>query len=239
MIEVHFFHGFLGSPQDWQPVVRGIKNQEPFSFHFHNLYADYKKLGERASFFSWSEMKQDSLKQSDSCFKIFVGYSLGGRLALHLPPSLYDRLLLVGSQVNCSEDKQARKLWEQSWQDKASVLTPEEWMKEWNRLSIFKNDKKRPKRNYSSEELISWSQLMKTWSIRLQQNFTDLLQAQREKIFWGCGGLDYKYLDFRGQLLSLIGEEHIVEFPDAGHGVIFDQPQLISQWIEGQVKNVI
>lgn len=100
-LNVFFLHGFLGRPSDWDriqaklPVAEGLR--------FFNL--DYFKnplLDPKNSLSSWADHFINWIETQSGLHdrNILVGYSLGGRLALHAlekKPGLWHRLVLIST----------------------------------------------------------------------------------------------------------------------------------------------
>ena len=104
-VDIIFLHGFLGVPSDWNGVVECLK----FEFEdsevkptYHVLdYFNQPKLSPRNSFENVAGEFVNVIESiTTSSRRVLVGYSLGGRLALHIfekNPGLFERLVCVST----------------------------------------------------------------------------------------------------------------------------------------------
>lgn len=228
-IEFHFFHGFLGNPSDWEFVVRELERQGVSACVLHNLSHDFTKLDkEKLSFASWAEQKTAQLNQSNRA-KFLVGYSLGGRLAMHLPASCFNKALFIGSHPGLTEGKQARKISDEAWLHKLETLEPAEWLDKWNQQNVFLNDSVRPPRTLEHIGLVG--EMLWRWSLARQEIQDEHLRAYAEQIFWCCGERDVKFSGLIPRMKSLLPDSHVFTIADSGHGVLFDQPERLAHEI--------
>ncbi len=118
MVVIHVFHGFLGSPRDFQ-----FLNGPGISLH-----DVYKEVPQTA--------KGD----------ILIGYSMGGRLAMDLgKKNGFRKLILINAHPGIVDDKEreVRSLWEEEVLERLKI--PATFLSWWNELPLFKYDK--PLRN--------------------------------------------------------------------------------------------
>ena len=92
-----FLHGFLGTPQDFHPVLKNIHiPYQALTLPGHcNKPLDLEKFEEEIPFKS-----------------TLVGYSLGGRIAMHLAkkyPEKIKKLIIVSAAPGLYEPRDARK----------------------------------------------------------------------------------------------------------------------------------
>ena len=124
--EWHFYHGFLGEPCDWQEVVNQLEIQ---GLKSENNYLESRNLQ-----------------------KILVGYSMGGRLLMHLKPSLFSKAFLIGSHPGLSQGRDRRQDRDRYWAEMLENGKANEWLETWNNQEVFANDKIRPQRIIEGRE---------------------------------------------------------------------------------------
>ncbi len=132
-IEIHFLHGNLGSPQDWQPVLRGLSHYpvKPVAWHLWDSMEPFE---------TWAGHSLAKMPQQGS---ILVGYSLGARLALHLlnaaPPGHFRSAILISPHpgLTGSAERESRLLADQAWGQRCLNLPWEEFWAAWNAQAVF------------------------------------------------------------------------------------------------------
>ncbi|MES2526863.1 MAG: alpha/beta fold hydrolase [Bdellovibrionota bacterium] len=110
---IRVFHGFLGSPRDFE----FLKGED---VTLHNLYEETPVTN-----------------ASD----ILVGYSMGGRLAMELAKKNgFKKLILINSHPGLLDDKEreVRSAWEEEVLER--LTDPQSFLSWWNGLPLFKND---------------------------------------------------------------------------------------------------
>ncbi len=222
---IHFFHGFLGEPKDWEDVVRGLDLQA--EIHCHSLLSDFKGQ----TFSQWAQAKK---KEYDLLGgrHFFVGYSLGGRLLMHLDLEPSNKVLLIGSHPGLIEGHEKRLLSDQSWIEKSHQISKEDWLEQWNGQEVFQKDQIRPKRSFSNESFLTWMKILSQWSLAKQERRDAWLKEHASQVYWCCGENDKKFEELKKKRLQpILPQDHLFSLPGAGHGVIFDAPGGVARLI--------
>ncbi len=110
---IRVFHGFLGSPSDFQ-FLDGDK------VILHDLYEEVPNTS-----------AQDTL----------IGYSMGGRLAMELAKrNGFQKLILINAHPGLQDDKEkeGRRIWEDEVLER--LTDPKSFLTWWNELPLFKAD---------------------------------------------------------------------------------------------------
>ena len=114
MVVIRVFHGFLGSPSDFQFLAgAGIV--------LHDLYREAPMT---------------------SASDILIGYSMGGRLAMELAKKNgFRKLILINSHPGLTDDKEReiRSLWEEEVLER--LVDPVTFLSWWNSLPLFRHDR--------------------------------------------------------------------------------------------------
>ena len=234
LLEIHFVHGFLGSPGDWEFIIKAMDLPDSVKIVRHDLLSDFLKMEKNSNpFFSWSRFKQKEWKNSSST-KFFVGYSLGGRLLLHLDPHCFRALFLIASHPGLSTARENRRIEDQRWAGKIKTFPWEIWLEEWNQQETFSQDKIRPDRRDKEIFKKEMGEILELWSLGRQQDRSAFIKQYRKKIYWTYGENDLKFKNLTESMEKLLPKSHIFETPDSGHGVLFDNPQILgkkfSEW---------
>lgn len=235
-LELHFFHGFLGGPEDWTPVIKNLK-AESVELISHNLLEDKMKFGSDLNLETWAQFKAKELN-SRSSNKVLVGYSLGGRQLMHLPHQCFEKAILLGAHPGLVDGHEERKRWDRNWVNKIETLSVDEWLVEWNSQPIFTADQARPGRAMSREDLCGYLEILTSFSLANQSEKDAELKKFSQKYIWACGERDKKYLSLVERLEQILPLENIYTIEQAGHGVIFENPEAVAKLISEVVKDV-
>lgn len=144
---VVFLHGFLGSQQDWQDITEQLQND------FHCISIDLPGHGDNQQQLAEQVLPTPGFKRCAELITTtlatlnvhryhLVGYSLGGRIALHIA-KLYPEQLLSLVLESChpglqsQADKIARKQNDAAWADKLSSMPISEFLKLWYQQAVF------------------------------------------------------------------------------------------------------
>jgi 2-succinyl-6-hydroxy-2,4-cyclohexadiene-1-carboxylate synthase len=203
-------HGFLGKPTDWD------------CFNLANL-----KAIDLFSSITWTHL-WDWAKQFNQVMlshperNILMGYSLGGRLALHAliqNPSLWRAGIIISAHPGLQnpEEKQKRLIQDREW---ANRFKTEDWqvlMKEWNNQAVlasgcFKFD--RLEADYSRENLASF---LEKGSVGYQDDLRVKIGQLPMPILWIVGQQDRKYQTLAQSLTFSHSQSKLLIFSEAGH----------------------
>ncbi len=224
-------HGFLGVPEDWSQVETHLR-LDNIPLEKINLLEDFQKL-DNSDFLTWARKIQQQF-QAAKGRRVFVGYSLGGRLLMHLNLMSEDKVVLLGSHPGLLEGKKEREQNDANWLKKGQNLTKHQWLQEWNKQDVFRNDSVRPIRDFTEEEFKCWLQVLSHWSLSKQELRDSWLKSFKKQVYWACGSSDKKFVELKeSRIKGLLPENHIFEIEDSGHGVIFDNPIHVAQIIQG------
>ncbi|QYJ88134.1 2-succinyl-6-hydroxy-2,4-cyclohexadiene-1-carboxylate synthase [Shewanella mesophila] len=136
-------HGFLGNKQDWQTLMPRL------SQHFYCVCLDLPGHGDSPSitldkpgFVQVSQVIEQTLAALNVSHFHLLGYSLGGRIALHIALLMPEKVLSMtleschyglDSQVSRSERLQN----DEQWDERLQHLTMTEFLTLWYRQAVF------------------------------------------------------------------------------------------------------
>ena len=183
-------HGFLGRPQDWHFL------QGPIQATFCPISLD-KIASPTAGLQEWGRHFNQQIPLQGSSPNILLGYSLGGRLALHAlinSPHLWQAAIIVSAHpgLKTREDKRDRLEHDHRW---AQRFLEEPWpalMDSWNSQSIFQGQRMDPRaetdycRQSLHEQLIGWS-------LGNQDDLSEAICTLFIPILWVVGERDLPY----------------------------------------------
>lgn len=115
-----FLHGFLGSPRDWDEVIRYLP-----SFFCEALSYPFRIPDDREA--------------------ILIGYSMGGRIALRYPHSKI--VISAHPGLKTSEEKAARLNYDSRWLELLTRLPLQTFLEQWYAQPLFDSLRSHPRFN--------------------------------------------------------------------------------------------
>ena len=198
---IHVFHGFLGSPEDFN----FLKQDDVI---LHDLYTpDFNP----------------EIKPGDT----LIGYSMGGRIAMELAHQMnweINKLVLMNSHpgLEFDDEKESRKEWEDSVLEKLQSVSPADFFDYWNELPIFEFDS--PLAPISEERYLASQKLFDQFRLSKQRNFLPALEDHKEKVLYLVGLFDNKYFTLAEEVIANYG---IQVTPVSGGHRLFQEPQQV------------
>ena len=213
---IYALHGFLGRATDWEQVVTGASG---FEFVCGEMFrpADF-------AIPDWSALSQK---------KIFVGYSLGGRLGLQFlqhSPHKFDHYVFLsthpGFALTQAEERKKRLQDDQAWAAKISAANWDGFLKEWNSQSVFAGSAVEPNRSLPDFDLQKLRTSLIDNSLSKQPDYRKLISLCKNKITWVVGQRDSKYCE--------LAESLDVKFVkvDSGHRILLDNPAAVVEILD-------
>ena len=225
-------NGFLGRPQDWS-LIEGLI-PEGWSFEAIDVWG----ADQLPKFAEWAKQTNESISAKYPAErKILLGYSMGGRLALHAliqSPKLYEGALIVSANPGLASDDE-RKLRLQADEIWAHKFTREPWTKlmmEWNAQAALRApidpspDAVSLRREESDFNRGALSHSLQTWSLGAQTNLRAEISNLSMPIAFVTGSSDVKFSSIAQDLVKIPahGPRVHVVVPHAGHRVPWDAP---------------
>lgn len=220
-------HGFLGQGADFNR----IKNNMNAQFITPDLFK-----GSEFDLTSFESVAAQLVKLSDNIIgpKIFVGYSLGGRIGLHILkmfPAAFDHYVFLSTHpgLNSENEKSERQAHDLAWSKKLINLSWSDFLTAWNLQPVFSggSEPQRPETDFNKKQL---EKAFLHLSLGLQQNMNDVLQKNKSKISWIVGDKDSKFISLAEDLQQKkILESYSRIF--SGHRILFDAESTVLQQI--------
>jgi 2-succinyl-6-hydroxy-2,4-cyclohexadiene-1-carboxylate synthase len=246
-VDFIFLHGFLGIPSDWDQIITELKKELASSavegvYHrvdyFNRPNLSPKQLLDKVAdeFIHWINGNTTHKR------KVLVGYSLGGRLGLHIfekRPDLFERFFCISAHPGFKpfqEDEiKERATKDQFW---AEMFLHQNWnevVKKWNEQSVFEDSVTEPERDGSNYRRDLLAKALVNWSLAKQSEKRMVIRRHSKKISWIIGERDKKFIEMTRALLKEIQDLEIEIIPSSGHRVLFDNPLELSRRISSSV----
>jgi 2-succinyl-6-hydroxy-2,4-cyclohexadiene-1-carboxylate synthase len=197
-------HGFLGHPSDWN-----FLRDEGFDVRAPNLF-DGEPIGDG-----------DTL----------LGYSMGGRLALHalLNGAKFSRAVIVSAGLGVEGDdaRAERRVADEAW---AQRFERNEWsdvMRDWNAQPLFAgNELPREERDFDRAAL---AKALREWSPAVLPPIASRLHELRLPILFVAGERDAKYVAEAERAAKLVSGAKLWVAPGAAHRVPWETPRAFAE----------
>lgn len=224
-------HGFMGKPADWDKLF-----DENFS-DLNVIAHDVLKISSPSAqigMHEWADKFHKHIKMDVTNHarnhRILVGYSMGGRLAMHAllrAPLLWKGAILICAHpgLESPHEKMQRLQNDLSWKEKFQHSEWADLMQEWNKREVFSDTSfkfTRLLRDYSRNEL---ADILCYWSLGWQDCLSEQINQLEIPILWMAGSKDHTY--------SQIAKKHPMHWiaEDAGHRVPWEKPKQFKQQV--------
>ena len=157
-----FLPGFLGCKEDWEEVRSYFVEQETVALDLPYEHVEEKLLEQMDPF------TRDPL--------ILVGYSMGGRIALHLQhkyPQRFEKVIVISAHpgIENAVDRLKRQAEDEVWIRKLETVPFEQVLTEWYNQPLFSSLKERSEgfdkmmQRRQQTDPHQWAILLRTWSV--------------------------------------------------------------------------
>ena len=225
-------HGNFQTPSVWKPLGENLKdrnvNLDAIPVNLENYSFD--------GFDRWVDDFCNSVESLAGREKSFLlGYSLGGRLALHAclsRPDLWESAIVVGADpgLESEEDKKLQLDRDRNWAERLKREPLEKLVDEWDAQSVFCGIGNQAPRNLGEMDPNRLSQQFEFFSKGLHQNLAPkLAKLTRPPILFLSGDKDYKYQKIGEKLAKSSSVVKAQVVPDVGHRVPWEDPESFVQ----------
>lgn len=229
--DIHALHGFLGLPTDWDV------------FNLSNLHA-YDLLNPTIDpttegFWTWANRFNNSTKSHG----ILMGYSLGGRLAMHAlleNPTKWKAGIIISSHVGFKTEKEkiSRVQADSAWAERFEKEPWEKVLHDWNAQSVFGGvdfPLLRHENQFSRKHL---ADLLRVCSRGYQDDLLHAIQNFQRPILWMGGKLDPNFVRAAKELHFAHPLSRVEIIEDAAHRVPWEQPEKFLKTIQSFIDEV-
>jgi 2-succinyl-6-hydroxy-2,4-cyclohexadiene-1-carboxylate synthase len=231
MPEVVFLPGFMQHADAWSQIAAAVGERYPSKIHDFETWTFDERIAE--------------IEAAAGEDAVLVGYSMGGRLALHaaLRRPRYSGLVLLGASAGIADDAaRARRLGEDAelaaWIERHSIA---EVVERWERNPVFASqspalvDEQRPGRlRHDPPDL---ARLLRSAGQGASPVVWDRLGELRMPVLAIAGESDATYREAGRRIASLVPNGRAEVVPGAGHAAHMEQPHaftdLLLDWLGG------
>lgn len=215
-------HGNLGTPADWAPVQRaGLRAIDLW---------DHSDLDFTAFADALAGPLSEGLERP-----LLLGYSLGGRLALHAlarhPQRWAGAVILAAHPGLCDpEERLARQRRDAAWAAAARHEDWERFLDRWNAQALF--GPITPELHARQRALVSRREAIATafaqWSLGRQADLRPALSAFPGPVDWVCGARDEKFAALAREMTHVFADCQLHLVPEGGHRLLESAPAAVT-----------
>ena len=206
--------GFLGLPSDW----KSLESDYFKPFDLNELECNH--------LYDWAN-QFNTLAKDRYLHPILMGYSFGGRLALHAliqNPHLWKAGIIISAHPGLKNpiEKSDRLKSDQAW---ANRFLEDDWdtlMQDWNGRQVFAGGSfvfQRKEEDYNRKDLAGH---LKNGSLGLQEDLREAISALSIPLLWIVGENDRKFVSLAESLKFKNPLSKLVIIPQAGHRAPWD-----------------
>ena len=166
---------------------------------------------------------------------LILGYSLGGRLALHAclsRPDLWRGAIIVGADpgLESEEEKRLQLDIDLKWAERLKREPLEKLAEEWDAQAVFCGLENAAPRNFDELDAAKLGKKFEVFSKGLQENLAPkLAELQKPPILFLSGEKDQKYQGIGEKLSKSTSVVKAQIVADAGHRVPWENPESFCQ----------
>ena len=231
-MKIFCIHGNFQTVKVWQPLEERMKaGFTDLEMITEDLYAKQFQ-----SFDDWTEDFCGRVEVHANGEKsILLGYSLGGRLALHAclsRPDLWKSAIVIGADpgLESEEEKKLQLDRDRKWAERLKREPLEKLVDEWDAQSVFCGFENHAPRNLGEMDPDRLSHQFEVFSKGIQQNLVPkLAELKRPPVLFVSGEKDQKYLGIGERLAKSSSVINVQVIADAGHRVPWENPESFVQ----------
>lgn len=228
-----FLHGFLGLPSDWDQTAIYLQKQIKAQITTPDYFSE-PKISPQVKLENWSHNFSWWVKEKIGPGPhTLVGYSLGGRLALHALKE-YPTLFQSGACISTNPglpsmiDRSSRLESDKNWSERFTNTPWTEALSDWHSQEIFKGSIQEPIRKESDYKREQLSAALTQWSLGQHTDFREYLQNPHQKINWIVGENDFRYKQMATEMKQILPKLKYHFVPQSGHRVLLDAPEKLA-----------
>lgn len=236
--KIYALHGFLGRGNDWKLLENIFPREKIHALDLFSVPDNSPIRGLQR----WAKAFNDSIGIFEK--RILIGYSLGGRLALH---SLIDNssqwsaaiLISTSPGLKTEKERKQRLAADKKWGEKFLSDPWKKVIEEWNSQTVFNEDRLHFDRKEKDFSRIHLATALEDWSLGMQEDLSTQLSALQQPILWIAGSNDKKYSEIAKNITLSNPLSKIWIVPEAGHRLVWQQSKLFLDQVKIFLSEVL
>jgi 2-succinyl-6-hydroxy-2,4-cyclohexadiene-1-carboxylate synthase len=237
-IECWLLHGSVGVAADWRPFAKrmaaakvGTRAVDLWRF----LESGPLPLAEFGA-----ALNADATDEARTTPKVLLGYSMGGRLALHAlleKDHPWQAAVIVSAHPGLEDNalREARRAADSAWAAKALAGNWQTFLTEWNSQPVLGANM--PRDEGASAAMASHrreiARSFVDWSLGMQEALWDRLSQIHIPVLWVAGEKDEKFLELADRAVSALPQARLAVAPNAGHRVPWEAEEWLAREMAG------
>jgi 2-succinyl-6-hydroxy-2,4-cyclohexadiene-1-carboxylate synthase len=230
---IYALHGAVGMAADWKPFAEAMKgdgHQVARVDLWQYLACCQMPIGKFGAAFN---------KEVHASESVLLGYSMGGRLALHAlldEPSKYKKAVIVSADTGIApEERVPRQASDAAWAAKALKGEWSEFLAEWNAQGVLEGSTK-PDRQKLKGQRESVARSFMDWSVGQQEDLLGELDKIECPLLWIVGERDLKFVQVARRAVEMNPHIQLEVVEGCGHRVPWERPRefaaLVSDFLD-------
>ena len=219
---IYALHGAVGMAADWKNLAAAMK-QDAVPVARVDLWQFLACCPMPISEFGAAFNKEVHAKDP-----VLLGYSMGGRLALHAlieNPAKWSKAVIVSAHTGIAEeDRIPRQALDAAWAAKALKGDWNTFLGEWNAQGVL-DGTSMPDRRALQPRREAVARSFMDWTVGVQQDLLPQLEKVTCPVLWVVGERDTKFLKVAEAAVVVIPDAKLVIIPDCGHRVPWEKPE--------------
>ena len=229
-------HGFLGRGADWEALRAGWEPDLP-ALRTPNLFTDppqHESLAEFGVRFAHEVAQVDAAPA-------ILGYSLGGRLALHAlvaRPEQWKAAIVVSAHLGMLDaaERATRVADDARWADRFRTGLWAAVIEDWNARPVFGGRPSAPPRPQSAYDREALAAALTTWSLGRQERLEARLSDLAMPILWIAGEQDERFVAEGERARKACRTVELSVAPGAVHRVPWETPEWFAHEVAGFLR---
>ena len=225
-------HGFTQTRRSWDPLVPALARE-------HEVIAvDAPGHGANASV--RADLTEAGRQLAAHGPAVYVGYSMGGRMCLHVPPEAMLGMVLISATAGIDDDDEraARRAADEALADRIEAIGVDRFLDEWLALPLFANLREESAGRSARLEntvagLASSLRLAGTGTQRPAWSSLGAIAAPALVI---AGELDPKFVALAERLARSLPAAELAVIEGAGHTAHLEQPDRFLEIVLGWLR---
>lgn len=234
-LECWCLHGAVGTASDWRPLANGLA-EIGISTRAVDLWrflefgsVTMPEFGKRLNADAEGEVSRGRRR-------VLIGYSMGGRLALHAlsENGPWDAAVIISANPGLRDPQEisTRRAIDTLWATQALTLGWDDFLGKWNAQPILgaamRGDREDKKLIQRRREI---ARSFVDWSVANQPSLWDRLHEIQIPMLWIAGERDEKFSEIAKEAVSLLPNAQLALAPEAGHRV----PSENGNWLAEEI----
>jgi 2-succinyl-6-hydroxy-2,4-cyclohexadiene-1-carboxylate synthase len=230
-VAVILLHGFTHTGRSWDPVIEAVgERYRPIApdIRGHGNASDRQPI-------TLDAVIGDVTSLAPGSFTL-VGYSMGGRIALHVAlaqPDRVERLVLVGASPGIADpaERAARREADERLADETEGLSIEEFARRWASNPVLAGQPEWVREDRLRNSPAGLARALRGLGTGALPSLWGRLPHLRMPVVLAVGERDQRFRAIAEEMAAAISDVQLVVVPGVGHAVHLEAPEAVAELI--------